>query len=90
MLLANPGVSGSFRTDWQMHPPKFEILKMLTALEAATYCRSSASTLAKLRLYGGGPPYVKLGRRVVYDPADLDRWLASHRRVSTSDVSDAA
>jgi predicted DNA-binding transcriptional regulator AlpA len=27
----------------------------------------------------GGPPYYKLGRRVVYRLADLEEWLASHR-----------
>jgi predicted DNA-binding transcriptional regulator AlpA len=59
--------------------------KILNAPEAAAYCGSSASTFAKLRVYGGGPVYVKLGRRVGYDVADLDRWLASHRRNSTSE-----
>ena len=73
-----------------MDPHQYKQRKMLSAPEAAAYCGSSASTFAKLRLYGGGPLYVKLGRRVVYDPADLDRWLASHRRASTSDEVEAA
>ena len=73
-----------------MLPNEHKVRKMLSAPEAAAYCGSSASTFAKLRLYGGGPHYVKLGRRVVYDPADLDRWLASHRRASTSDEVEAA
>ncbi|MCC0008569.1 MAG: helix-turn-helix domain-containing protein [Hyphomicrobiaceae bacterium] len=60
--------------------------RMLRTAEAADYCGSSASTFEKLRLYGGGPRYVKLGRRVVYDPTDLDAWLAAHRRASTSDT----
>jgi len=59
--------------------------RMLRTPEAADYCGSSSSTFEKLRLYGGGPPFVKLGRRVVYDPADLDTWLATNRRRSTSD-----
>jgi predicted DNA-binding transcriptional regulator AlpA len=71
-----------------MHPRELNQRKMLNAPEAAIYCGSSASTFAKLRLYGGGPAYVKIGRRVVYDPADLDLWLASHRRISTSDPGD--
>lgn len=61
-----------------------EVRKMLRTPEAAAYCGSSASTFEKLRLYGGGPRYVKIGRRVVYDPADLDAWLAANRRRSTS------
>jgi predicted DNA-binding transcriptional regulator AlpA len=73
-----------------MHPHEYKPRRMLSTPEAASYCGSSASTFAKLRLYVGGPLYVKLGRRVVYDPADLDRWLASHRRASTSDEVEAA
>jgi predicted DNA-binding transcriptional regulator AlpA len=73
-----------------MHPHEYKPRKMFTAPEAAAYCGSSASTFAKLRLYGGGPTFVKLGRRVVYDPADLDAWLAAHRRNSTSERTHAA
>jgi hypothetical protein len=49
----------------------------------------SESTLAKLRLSGYGPAYCKLGRRVLYQPHDLDAWLAQHRRQSTSDTGKA-
>jgi predicted DNA-binding transcriptional regulator AlpA len=64
------------------NPPK---RRMVDTADAAAYCGSSASTFAKLRLNRGGPVYVKLGKRVVYDPADLDRWLAAHRRASISE-----
>ena len=60
--------------------------RMMRTAEAAAYCGSSASTFEKLRLYGGGPRYVKLGRRVVYDPADLEAWFNANRRRSTSDT----
>ena len=63
--------------------------RMLRTDEAAEYCGSSASTFEKLRLFGGGPRYVKLGRRVVYDQADLDAWLDANRRASTSDTGNA-
>jgi hypothetical protein len=53
--------------------------------EAAKYTKLSASTLAKRRVFGGGPKYLKLGRRVVYSKRDLDIWLDAHRRTSTSD-----
>ena len=61
--------------------------RMLRTPEAAEYCGSSPSTFEKLRLAGGGPRYIKIGRRVVYDPADLDAWLADKRKRSTSDNS---
>jgi predicted DNA-binding transcriptional regulator AlpA len=52
---------------------------------AADHVGLSVSTLNKLRVFGGGPVFLKLGRRVAYDVADLDAWLASKRRTSTSD-----
>jgi predicted DNA-binding transcriptional regulator AlpA len=70
--------------------PPLNHRKMLNADEAAFYCGSSASTFAKLRLYGGGPSFVKIGRRVVYDPSDLDRWLDAHRRAQAGTMAYAS
>jgi len=58
----------------------------LTACEAATMLGLATSTLAKLRLNGNGPTYCKLGRRVVYRRADLERWLESRTARDTSDA----
>ena len=49
--------------------------RKLNSPEAAEYLGISASTLSKRRVDGGGPKYLKLGRRVVYDTRDLDGWL---------------
>ena len=57
----------------------------LTVSEASRHVGLSVSTLNKLRVLGGGPIFLKLGRRVAYDVADLNAWLASKRRRSTSD-----
>lgn len=65
-----------------MHPAEY---RKLSAPEAAARLGISASTLAKLRCFGGGPVYTKLGRRVVYDERDLDDWADARRRTSTSD-----
>ena len=64
--------------------------RRLRTSPAAAYCGSTKSTFEKLRLTGDGPPFMKLGRTVVYDTDDLDAWLASRRRRSTSDVGEAA
>lgn len=58
----------------------------LSVEAAANYVGLSVSTMNKLRVFGGGPAYLKLGRRVVYDALDLDAWLATKRCRSTSDV----
>ena len=58
----------------------------LRPAQAADYLNSSTSTLAKKRLKGNGPTYTKFGRLVLYAKRDLDEYLASRRRRSTSDT----
>ena len=53
---------------------------------AAEYLGLSPATLETLRCRGGGPPFVKLGRRVVYRREDLEAWVTRSRRLSTSDT----
>ena len=57
----------------------------LNVAEAAKFANLGASTLNKLRLTGDGPSYIKLGRRVVYARDDIEGWMQSKRRRSTSD-----
>jgi hypothetical protein len=59
---------------------------ILDAVAAARYVRLSASTLAKMRLSGNGPAFLKAGRRVLYRRVDLDAWLESRRARHTSDA----
>ncbi|NCP11695.1 MAG: helix-turn-helix domain-containing protein [Sphingomonadales bacterium] len=47
-------------------------------------------TLEGWRVTGEGPQFVKLGRRVVYRPADIDAWIEGQVRRSTSDTGAAA
>lgn len=56
----------------------------LSTEEAGEYLHLSPKTLETMRSRGGGPPYVKLGRRVLYRKRDLEEWLASKVRLSTS------
>ena len=66
-----------------------QIEKLLSTVEAADRLGVSSSYLNKLRVTGGGPPFVKIGARVAYDPADLGRWLEAQKRSSTSDLGGA-
>ena len=52
---------------------------------AAPYIGVSVSWLDKARLRGVGPPFLRVGTRVIYDVEDLDAFLASCRRQSTSE-----
>ncbi len=58
---------------------------VLDAGETAKRLGLSVSTLAKMRLYGTGPVYSKLGRRVVYQLEDLEIWISANRFQSTSE-----
>lgn len=53
--------------------------------QATGYVGLSKSSLDKLRHFGGGPEYFKLGRAVVYNTDDLDVWMAARRRSETWD-----
>src|SRR5262245_41200712 len=69
------------------HPPRrTDRQTVLHARDAARFVGLSESTLAKLRRNGNGPTYCKLGRRVVYRPADLEEWLQSRTARDTSDA----
>lgn len=57
---------------------------------AAAYLCISHRTLQGRRVRGDGPPYVKLGARVLYRKTDLDDWIESKIRRSTSDTGKAA
>jgi predicted DNA-binding transcriptional regulator AlpA len=59
-------------------------MQTLPVAAAADYVGISKSTLDKLRCYGGGPVYIKVGKRVVYDRMDLDAWLAGKRVANTA------
>jgi hypothetical protein len=59
--------------------------------QAAEYVGLSTSTLEKFRLTGNGPVYQKAGPKiVVYRIEDLDAWLDTRRRRSTSETDHVA
>ena len=60
---------------------------MLTPKQAARYLNLSVSWLAKRRLAGDGPPYIKLGGAVRYAEGSLQQWMKGQQRTSTSGSS---
>jgi predicted DNA-binding transcriptional regulator AlpA len=65
--------------------PVSSLMKFLTAKEVAVLYRVSLSWLAKRRMSGDGPPFVKVGRAVRYTEAGLLQWAKSRQRLSTSE-----
>jgi len=64
--------------------------KLLNVRQAAERLALSKSTLDRLRCYGGGPVYKKLGRSVRYAKSALASWAATKDRASTSDMESAS
>jgi predicted DNA-binding transcriptional regulator AlpA len=61
------------------------ITRFLTPSEVASLYQVSLSWLAKRRMTGDGPPFVKIGRSVRYPEAGLVQWAKSRQRLSTSE-----
>jgi predicted DNA-binding transcriptional regulator AlpA len=59
--------------------------RLLTPRESAEFLRVSDSWLAKARMRGDGPPYVKIGRSIRYPEGTLLQWMKGHLRLSTSE-----
>lgn len=57
---------------------------LLTPKQTAAVLNLSTSWLAKQRLKGGGPPYIKMGGAVRYNAAILQEWMRGKQRLSTS------
>ena len=75
-----------------MHSDHFAVPKAppiprrgLSEAEAANYIGMSRSFLRQARMDGKrpnrtpGPPFTKIGRKVLYLKDDLDAWLEKHR-----------
>lgn len=64
---------------------KTPIRKYLTVSDAAGLVGLAEQTLNCWRVSGYGPAYHKLGRRVVYEAEELERWVQSRRTRHTSE-----
>lgn len=67
--------------------------QLLTTHQAALRLGLARGTLAKLRVYGGGPPFKKLGARVLYPEHELEAWLDAqplHRSTACVSSADSA
>jgi len=58
--------------------------RLLTPAEAASALGVSLSWLAKARLRGDGPAFIKIGRTVRYSESAIREYLRARTRTSTS------
>jgi predicted DNA-binding transcriptional regulator AlpA len=54
-------------------------------LNVADRLGMSLSWLAKRRMRGDGPPFVRVGRSIRYLEAALAQWIRGNQRLSTSE-----
>ncbi len=59
---------------------------LLQCAQAAKILNLSLSWLAKARMRGDGPPFIKLGRSIRYSEDALRQWMKSRQRLSTSEI----
>jgi hypothetical protein len=53
--------------------------------DVAALLHVSRSLLAKWRMLGRGPRFMKVGRRILYECGEVRRWLEAQERSSTLD-----
>jgi hypothetical protein len=59
---------------------------LLTSQETAELLRLVPGTLANWRVAGFGPPFIRLGRRVLYDQEVVLAWARSKTVNSTTEA----
>jgi hypothetical protein len=79
MALKDTGQTGR-----RSEKPVTTIPALLTPKETAEHLKLSTDWLAKARMNGGGPPYIKIGHAVRYSEAALLQWISDPRRVTSS------
>lgn len=66
------------------NPSSFGDIRLLREAQAAQILNKPVSWMQVSRHRGDGPPYLKLGRTVRYDMADLIAWVKTQKRTSTA------
>lgn len=60
--------------------------RLMTQSDLADYLGKSNGWCERARWAGEGPKFVKLGRHVRYRASDVEDWIASSVRQSTSEI----
>jgi predicted DNA-binding transcriptional regulator AlpA len=61
--------------------------EFLNTRQVAERTGLAVDSLAKRRVTGDGPRFIKAGRRVLYRWQDVEAWLLKQARNSTSDAA---
>jgi predicted DNA-binding transcriptional regulator AlpA len=61
-----------------------QVTPLLRTPDAARYCGVAKSTFEKLRCSGEGPRFIRRGRSVLYALENLDAWIQSLPRFTST------
>lgn len=61
-------------------------LPLMNQVQTAEFLAVSTRTLEGWRCIGGGPPFIRIGRRVRYRLRDLQKWIEARTFGSTTDA----
>jgi hypothetical protein len=78
-------VTNSFTANNAAQKPTSPAFLLLMPKEAARLLKVSLSWLAKARMRGDGPPFIRIGRSIRYAEAALLQWTKAQQRASTSE-----
>ena len=59
--------------------------ELILTSEAAELLKLATGTLQNWRTRGGGPPYIRIGGRIVYDREATLAWARSKTRTATTE-----
>lgn len=62
----------------------------MTTLDVANLLRTSPESIRYWRFVGKGPASFKLGRKVLYDRAEVETWIAAARAAQTTAAAGGA
>jgi hypothetical protein len=75
----------SLAADLSAQRPVAPGIVLLSPKESGKVLKVSLSWLAKARMRGDGPPYMKIGTSIRYSETALVQWMKSRQRLSTSE-----
>jgi predicted DNA-binding transcriptional regulator AlpA len=55
----------------------FDLEALLTVEDVAALCHTTSRGIHAMRYRGTGPRGVRIGRRVLFRPEDVERWLTA-------------
>jgi hypothetical protein len=86
MIADDPFHGGLMRKVFPALPEPEARPRYLKPRRAAEFLGLSIAFLARGRVEGTGPQFIKAGAAIVYDVKDLIRWADHHKRRSTREI----